>query len=262
MTKVLKMLGSIGLIAILGVALLGVAITTSAQDPPPAPNPHVEKANNGPVAPGGVGTFTIALVNSGNASLGAAGLTDQLPGLDRGAHWDILGEHSFDSCVIASNVLTCFVDDLPGQHLVEQDDGQVFLENGEAVVTVWSVLPVCGFYENHAAVETDGDVLTASSTLSVTCPATPTPTATNTPTPTATPTSTATPTPTATAVPATATPTPRFGANNPAPGPPDTGTGTEESDSSAPILLFAALGLGAGAVAFGIGGAAIARRSR
>lgn len=61
---------------------------------------------------------------------------------------------------------------------------------------------------------------------------------------------TATETPTTTA---TATPTKT-------PGAPDTGNGVAGSDSSAAILLFAALGLGV--VAFGVGGAAVARRSR
>lgn len=194
MTKVLKMLGSIGLAAVLGVTLLG-ASSAFAESPPNPPSRFAGTVTiDGVKAPSG----TVIEARIGSTSCGTTTTFDQggnanyvldVPALDPGAT---------PNCGTENAAVTFIV------------GGKVANETGS--------------WKNYQL-----NVLN----LTVTSP---------TPTPSVSPTGGAG---------GSATPTVKA---------PDTGTGTSGSDSSAAILLFAALGLGA--VAFGVGGAAVARRSR
>lgn len=188
MTKVLKMLGSIGLAAVMGVALLGASVAL-AESPP---NPPARFA--GTVLVDGVKPTagTVIEARIGNTSCGTTSTFDQggnanyvldVPALDPGAT---------PNCGTENAAVSFFV----GGKLAQQT----------------------GSWKNYQL-----NVLN----LTVVSP-------------TATPAGTTTPTP----------------------GAPATGNNghVETTGSSAAILLFAALGLGA--VAFGVGGAAVARRSR
>jgi hypothetical protein len=189
MTKVLKMLGSIGLAAVMGVALLGASVAL-AESPP---NPPARFAGTVTVDGAKVPAGTVIEARIGSTSCGTASTFDQggnanyvldVPALDPGAT---------PNCGTENAAVSFFV----GGKLAQQT----------------------GSWKNYQL-----NVLN----LTVVSP-------------TATPTGGASPTPGA----------PSTGGNGP----------VETSDSSAgAILLFAALGLGA--VAFGVGGAAVARRSR
>lgn len=189
MTKVLKMLGSIGLAAVMGVALLGASVAL-AESPP---NPPSRFAGTVTVDGAKVPAGTTIEARIGSTSCGVTTTFDQggnanyvldVPALDPGAT---------PNCGTENAAVSFFV----GGQLASQT----------------------GSWKNYQL-----NVLNL------------------------------------TVVSATATP-PGGTTVTPTPGAPDTGTGTSTtSDSSTAILLFAALGLGA--VAFGVGGAAVARRSR
>ncbi len=190
MTKVLKMLGSIGLVAVMGVALLGASVAL-AESPP---NPPARFAGTVTVDGVKVPAGTVIEARIGSTSCGTTSTFDQggnanyvvdVPALDPGAT---------PNCGTENAAVSFFV----GGQLAQQTGSWLNYQLNVLNLTVVS--------------------------------ATATPTG-----PTATPT----------------------------PGAPDAGNTVEtaiESESSAAMLLFVALGLGA--VAFGVGSAAVARRSR
>jgi len=193
MTKVLKMLGSIGLAAMMGVALLGASVAF-AESPP---NPPSRFAGTVTVDGAKVPAGTTIEARIGSTSCGVTTTFDQggnanyvldVPALDPGAT---------PNCGTENAAVSFFV----GGQLASQT----------------------GSWKNYQL-----NVLNL------------------------------------TVVSATATPPGGGATATPTVGPPDTGDNgpiaTETSASSTAILLFAALGLGA--VAFGVGGAAVARRSR
>jgi hypothetical protein len=193
MTKVLKMLGSIGLAAMMGVALLGASVAFAESPPnPPARFAGTVTVNGAKVPAGTVIEARIGTTSCGTTSTfdqgGNANYVLDVPALDPGAT---------PNCGTENAAVSFFV------------GGQLAQETGS--------------WKNYQL-----------NILNLTVvPATATPTG-GTPGPGTTPTATVKP--------------------------PDTGTGLMSGDSSTAILLFAALGLGA--VAFGVGGAAVARRSR
>ena len=190
MTKVLKMLGSFGLAAVLGVTLLG-ASSAFAESPP---NPPSRFAGTVKVDGVKVAGGTTIEARIGSTSCGVTTTFDQggnanyvldVPALDPGAT---------PNCGTENAAVSFYV------------GGKLANETGS--------------WKNYQL-----NVLN----LTVTSP----------------------------------TPTPAGGAGTtvtPTPGAPSTGTGTQTSDGSGAMLLFVVLGLGA--VAFGVGGAAVARRSR
>ncbi|MEX0781725.1 MAG: hypothetical protein WD557_03680 [Dehalococcoidia bacterium] len=192
MTKVLKMLGSIGLAAMMGVALLGASVAL-AESPP---NPPSRFAGTVTVDGVKVASGTVIEARIGSTSCGTTSTFDQggnanyvldVPALDPGAT---------PNCGTENAAVSFFV----GGQLASQT----------------------GSWKNYQLNVLNLTVVSA----------------------TATPPGGGT----------TTTPTPKV---------PDTGNGagtTGTSEGSPAILLFAALGLGA--VAFGVGGAAVARRSR
>lgn len=202
MTKVLKMLGSIGLAAMMGVALLGASVALAESPPAPPARFAGTVTVNGAKVPAG----TVIEARIGNTSCGTTSTFDQggnanyvldVPALDPGAT---------PNCGTEGAAVSFFV------------GGQLATQTGSWLNYQLNLLNLT--------------VVTATATPTGTAPG-----------------GDGTATVTVTATSTTAT-TPR---------PPATGTGSA-GDSSTAILLFAALGLGA--VAFGVGGAAVARRSR
>jgi hypothetical protein len=194
MTKVLKMLGSIGLAAVMGVALLGASVALAESPPnPPARFAGTVLVDGVKPAPGTVIEARIGSTSCGTTSTfdqgGNANYVLDVPALDPGAT---------PNCGTENAAVSFFV----GGKLASQT----------------------GSWKNYQLNVLNLTVVT----------------------PTATPTG-------GTPGAGTATPTvkaPSVGTNGP----------VDASESSTAILLFAALGLGA--VAFGVGGAAVARRSR
>lgn len=197
MTKVLKMLGSIGLATVLGVTLLG-ASSAFAESPPSPPSRFagtvkVDGANV-------VGGTTIE-ARIGSTSCGVTTTFDQggnanyvldVPALDPGAT---------PNCGTENAAVSFYV------------GGRLANETGS--------------WKNYQLNLLNLTVTSATATPGTSTPGTGTPGAGTTPSATVRP--------------------------------PATGSG-QASESSGAILLFAVLGLGA--VAFGVGGAAVARRSR
>jgi hypothetical protein len=197
MTKVLKMLGSIGLVAVMGVALLGASVALAESPPNPPARFAGTVTIDGVKAP--VGTVIEARI--GNTSCGTTSTFDQggnanyvldVPALDPGATPNCGTENAAVSFIVG---------------------GRLAQETGS--------------WKNYQLNVLNLTVVTPTATPTGGTPGAGTP---------------------------TVSPTPKVGS---------VGTGVVAdtgSESSAAILLFAALGLGA--VAFGVGGAAVARRSR
>ncbi len=215
----------------------------------------------GPEVPVGGGTsFTIGVTNYGDAEFSQTlQLSDDLPD---GIDWKIDSSGGWDSCEIDGTLLSCADSFIPGPAVI---GGAIY--HSSSFVTVVGIAETCGSYLNSAlfywrAPDESFRSVTKQAAAIVTCPATPTPPPTNTPViivVTATPTNTPVPQPTATPtlnnpVP-TATATRRV-----APLPPNTGNAQPPSGGDSAAWLYAAVTFGA--IAFGLGGTAIARRSR
>lgn len=227
----------------------------TAQEQEPAPELRLSKlAEKETVERGDVLGFVIVATNSGTLAARVT-IHDSLPA---GYDWFFVSVIGDGDCgVLDGHTIECTAA-LRERHLEEQESGEVIFVNGRFTVILRAVAhTACQTVENFATLTHEDTTLVDGATVDVTGCATPTPTATSTPTPTATatPTSTATATPTSTAIPATPT-----RVRTAAPGPPNTGTGSTPPATPMATMLFLALSVSA--IAFGIGGVAIAKRSR
>lgn len=227
------------------LALLPFAVL--AQEEEPAPILSLSKTATADPQFGAFAGFNIVATNSGDLGSDIE-IRDQLP---QGYDWLVTGIGGDITCDLSeTQFLQCF-GSLGARELEEQESGEVIFVNGVASVSLRAYMhQQCVELGNLAVLIGGGNLLSASATLSVECPATPTPT--NTPTPTSTPQPTQTP------VVVTATPTATTFVAVPTPKAPSTGTGTTTEGGGAPLLGMAVLG----ALAFGMGGLVVARRAR
>ena len=220
------------------VALTGLT-QTNAQTATPEPSPKLTYSKiAGPAVPvGGLVTFTVSVVNSGNADSNAQAMQDTLPaGIDWQIATDTFGCSLGPSAIVGRTLLSCGPVIVEQRHINKTQDD---FENGVASVTVVGIANVCGPLFNVALFNGFNPV---AATADVLCP---------TPVPTATPTQTpvpSTPTPTATQPPPTATPTQFVPTATPtqriAPLPPNTGNsdgGKPGTDVAYGLLVVGAL---------------------
>lgn len=232
---------------VIAFAAISVAYATTPTAEP-KPNLAYTKVAGLDAEPGGIITYHISVINSGNADSNSQTMFDTLPaGIDYWIVQDNWGCELAPSSIQGRTVLRCRGAIVEKRHLNETKDDFV---NGAIYVQVAGQAWQCGTYPNVAIF--NGIQPSNVAVANVKCPATPTPVP---PTPTPVPpTPVATQTPVQTAVPTQVPPEPTKTVQLPAPKPPTTGntrTGVPDSGNGWPLgAIVVAVFFGTGATLF------------